>query len=129
MPIIKYNPFSPWISDRFFPTFEEEEDWPQIRVNEGLDVYETDSDIVVKAAVPGIPSDKVDVTFENGVLRIKAESQEKKEEKAKKKVVYRQQRASYFDYTTTLPRAVDAPTVLLLLKHQLPKKQSQKELR
>ena len=111
MAIIKFNPFSPWISDRFLSFFDEEDSWPQIRVTEGLDVYETDSDVVVKAAVPGIPADKVDVTFEDGVLRIKAKAEETKEEKEKKKVVYRQQRMSYFDYTTTLPRAVDGDKI------------------
>jgi len=111
MAIVKFNPFSPWISDRFLSFFDEEDNWPQIRVTEGLDVYETDSDVVVKAAVPGIPVDKVDVTFEDGVLRIKAKAEETKEEKEKKKVVYRQQRMSYFDYTTTLPRAVDGDKI------------------
>lgn len=111
MPIIKFNPFSPFISDRFFSTLDEDEGWPQLKVTEGLDVYETDSEIIVKAAVPGIPSDQVDVTFEDGVLRISAKSEETKEEKEKKKVVYRQQRASYFDYTTTLPRAVEGEKI------------------
>lgn len=108
MAIVRFNPFSPWFSDRFFSVFEDEDNWPEVRVTEGLDIYETDSDVVVKAAVPGIPADKVEVTFEDGVLRIKAKTEETKEEKEKKKVVYRQQRMSSFDYTTTLPRAVDA---------------------
>lgn len=107
MAIVKFNPFSPWISDRFFSFLDEDESWPQIRVTEGFYVYETDSDVVVKAAVPGIPAEKVDVTFEDGVLRIKAKAEETKEEKEKKEVVYRQQKVSFFDYTTTLPRAVD----------------------
>jgi HSP20 family protein len=107
MAIVKFNPFSPWISDRFFPMLEDEENWPAMKVTEGLDVYETDKDVVVKAAVPGIPADKVEVTFEDGVLRIKAEVEETDEDKKAKKVVYRQQKMSYFDYTTTLPRAVD----------------------
>ncbi len=111
MAIIKFSPFSPWFSDRFFAPFEDEDNWPQIRVTEGLDVYETDAEVVVKAPVPGIPADKVDVTFEDGVLRIKARSEETKEEKEKKKVVYRQQRVTYFDYTTTLPRAVDGNNI------------------
>lgn len=111
MAIVKINPFSPWLSDRFFPTFEEDESWPMVKVTDGLDVYETDTDVVVKAAVPGIPADKVDVTFEDGVLRIKASVEETEEEKKKKKVVYRQQKMSYFDYTTTLPRAVDGTKI------------------
>ena len=109
MQLIKYNPFSPWFSDRFLSVADEDEAeaWQQVCVTEGLDVYETDSDVVIKAAVPGIPADKVEVTFEDGVLRIKAKVEEAKEEKVKKKVVYRSQKVSYFDYTTTLPRAVN----------------------
>jgi HSP20 family protein len=103
MQIVRYNPF--------FPVYDEDDAWPQFKVNDNLDVYETDNEIVVKAAVPGIPSDKVDVTFEDGVLRITAKSEETEEEKEKKKVVYRQQRSSYFDYTTTLPRAVDGDKI------------------
>jgi HSP20 family protein len=80
-------------------------------VTDGLDVFETDTEIVVKAAVPGIPAEKVNVTFEDGVLRIKAEAEETEEEKKAKKVVYRQQKMSYFDYTTTLPRAVDGEKI------------------
>ena len=107
MAIVKLNPFSPWFNDRFFSVFDEDENWPVVKVTEGLDVYETGNEVIIKAAVPGIPADKVDVTFEDGVLRIQAEVEETEEEKKKKKVVYRQQKMSYFDYTTTLPRAVD----------------------
>lgn len=111
MAIVKLNPFSPWFNDRFFSVFDEEENWPVVKVTEGLDVYETGNEVVIKAAVPGIPADKVDVTFEDGVLRIRAEVEETEEEKKKKKVVYRQQKMSYFDYTTTLPRAVDGEKI------------------
>lgn len=108
MAIIRFDPFNfPRIVNRF-PTVWDENEWPEITMNEGLDVYETESEVIVRAAVPGVPADKVDVTFEDGVLRIKAHSEETKEEKEKKKVVYRQQKVSSFDYTTTLPRAVDA---------------------
>lgn len=111
MAIVKFNPFTPWLSDRFFPAFDEDDSWPMVKVTDGLDVYETDTEVIVKAAVPGIPADKVDVTFEDGVLRIKAEVKESEEEKKQRKVVYRQQKMSYFDYTTTLPRAVDGEKI------------------
>lgn len=111
MAIVKFNPFAPWMNDRFFSAFDEDDNWPIVRVTDGLDVYETDKEVIVKAAVPGTPADKVDVTFEDGVLRIKAEVEESEEEKKKKKVVYRQQKMSYFDYTTTLPRAVDGEKI------------------
>lgn len=112
MTIIRWRPFSfPQYFTQWPSLWEQEEDWPKITVTEGLDVYETDKEIIVKAAVPGVPIDKVNVTFEDGVLRIKARVEETKEEKEKKKVVYRQQKLSAFDYTTTLPRAVEADKI------------------
>lgn len=111
MAIVKFSPFTPWANDRFFSLLEDDDNWPTVKVTDGLDVYETDKEVIVKAAVPGIPADKVDVTFEDGVLRIKAQSEETDEEKKQKKVVYRQQRMSFFDYTTTLPRAVDGSNI------------------
>lgn len=111
MSLVKFNPFSPWVSDRFLSVMEDEDTWPQTRITDGMDVYETDTDVVVKAAVPGIPADKVNVTFEDGVLRISAKVEETNEEKENKKVVYRQQKMNSFDYTTTLPRAVDGNSI------------------
>lgn len=91
--------------------WEEEEEWPEITMTEGLDVYEEDDKVIVKAAVPGIPAENVEVTFEDGVLRIKARYEEKEEEKKKRRVVYRMDRVTSFDYTTTLPRPVDEKTL------------------
>ncbi len=103
------SPLARWF---FRPTlWEEEEEWPTMTMTEGLDVYEEDDKVIVKAAVPGVPADKVDVTFEDGVLRIKAKVEEKEEEKKKRKVVYRMDRVASFDYTTTLPRPVDEKSI------------------
>ena len=96
--------------------WDEEEDWPQVTMTEGLDVYEEGDKVVVKAAVPGIPADKVDVTFEDGVLRVKGKVEETEEEKKRKRVVYRRERVANFDYTTTLPRAVDPKSIEATVK-------------
>lgn len=90
---------------------DEDEQMPELTLTEGLDVYEDNENIVVKAAVPGIPEDRVEVTFENGVLSIKARSEESEEEREKRKVVYRMDRVSSFQYTTTLPRPVDEKNI------------------
>lgn len=109
MTIIKWaNQSSPWPRSFFRPLVDWNEEWPEIRVTDGLDVHETDDSVVVKAAVPGVPAEKVDITFEDGVLRIKARVEESEEEKKKKKVVYRQEKMAIFDYTATLPRAIDS---------------------
>jgi HSP20 family protein len=49
-----------------------------------LDVYETEDEVVVKANVAGINPTDVDITFEKGVLWIKAEKAEEKEDSNKK---------------------------------------------
>ncbi|MCX7881090.1 MAG: Hsp20/alpha crystallin family protein [Patescibacteria group bacterium] len=113
MPIIRFDPFfrPRWLRPFLSWDEEEEENWPELTMTEGLDVYEEEDRVIVKAAVPGIPSDKVEVTFEDGVLRIRAKVEEKEEEKKKRKVVYRMDRVASFDYTTTLPRPVDEKSI------------------
>jgi len=104
-----YSPLSRMMFRPMMPDWDEE--WPQMTMTEGLDVYEEEDKVVVKAAVPGIPAQKVNVDFEDGVLRITARSEESEEEKKKKKVIYRQDRVISFDYTATLPRAIDPSTM------------------
>lgn len=94
------------------PLFTEwDQDFPQLTSSSGLDVYEEENRVVVKAAVPGIPAEQVEVEYENGVLHIHARYEETKEQKEKKKVVYRQDRISSFDYSTTLPRTIDPKSI------------------
>lgn len=103
---------SPLARMMFRPLMTDIDDqWPMMTLTEGLDVYEEDDQVVVKAAVPGIPAENVDIEFEDGVLRIKAQYEESQEEKSKKKIVYRQDRVARFDYTTTLPRPINPKTM------------------
>jgi HSP20 family protein len=103
------DPFS-LMPRTFWPSFWADEDfWPEER--EGLTAYETDNEVIAKANVPGIPADKVDVSFEGGVLTIKAEHEETKEEKKKKKTVYRQARQARYYYTTSIPCPVKSDKI------------------
>lgn len=111
MAIIRLDPFSPFRSFFRPATWDDDEQWPEVSMTEGLDVYEEGDAIVTKAAVPGIPADKVDVTYEDGVLRIQAKYEETEEEKKKKKVVYRKEKVSSFNYTTVLPRPIDEKSI------------------
>jgi len=100
------RPANPFFS---LPAFWEDEDWPfNAAHQQGLEVFETDSEVVVKAAVPGIKPEDVEVTFEDGVLRINARTEEKEEEKNKKKVVYQSRRMTSFNYSTSLPRPINS---------------------
>ena len=99
------SPLTRWF---FRPSVWEEfeEEFPELTMTEGIDMYEEDGKVVVEAAVPGVDPEKVEVTFEDGVLRIRAK-EEKKEEDKKKREYYRMDRVVSFDYTVTIPRPID----------------------
>lgn len=84
---------------------EDDNDWGLMtNTPSGLSLSEDDKNVYVEAAVPGIDSKEIDITFERGVLRIVADV--KKEEKEGRKVIKKSQ--SYFSYEVLLPESVDA---------------------
>jgi HSP20 family protein len=105
MKLVRWNrPFS------YVPSMFEDDDffnWPSISGDTGLNIYETEEDVVVEAAVPGISEDKVDVSIEGNILTISADQEETEEEKSEKKVVYKSTRKTTFNYSTSLPRTVE----------------------
>lgn len=68
-----------------------------------LDVYETEDEVVVKANVAGVKEDDIDLTFEKGILWIKAESTE---EDTKDKKHYNKSSWSY-SYKVAVPGMLD----------------------
>jgi HSP20 family protein len=70
----------------------------------GLDLSEDKKNIYVKAALPGLKEDEIDVSLENGMLHIKGEKKE--EEKDKERKYYRQSQSSFW-YRVTLPPQAD----------------------
>ena len=102
MAIIRWDPWG--VTPRWFrhwPSLWDEEDW--VEEAQGLTVYETDNDVVIKANMAGVPPKEIDVSLEGNTLTIKGEHKESEEEKKKKKVVWRQSRQAKYLYTTTLP--------------------------
>ena len=100
MAIVRYQPFNmrwPSIWD-----LDEEELMPST-TGENLDVYETKDEVVVTANVAGIPDEKVDITFEKGVLWIRATSEEETKEGRK---YYRKASRSY-SYKVAVPGNID----------------------
>lgn len=76
-----------------------------------VDIYETDShDLVLKAELPGLTRDDVDVTVENGTLVLKGS---KKFEAEVKEEHFRRVERSYgtFHRSFTLPNTVEASRV------------------
>jgi HSP20 family protein len=73
-------------------------------------MYETDDDVVVKTAVPGVKSEDIDVSITGDVLIIKGET--KAEEKVEKANYVRQERRyGAFSRSLALPSTVVADKV------------------
>lgn len=108
MKLVKWNRFGPmWPSILDDDNWPFSADWSDLSNGRGLDIYETEKAVVVEAAVPGIPEEKVEVTIEGNVLSICAQHEESEDEKSKKKM-YKSTRQTSFNYSTSLPRMVDS---------------------
>ena len=84
-----------------------------LRLNDGnwsmpaVDLYQTDNEVVVKAAIPGVKTDDVQINVTGEVLTIKGEVKEKEEVK-EKAYHLREQRWGMFERTLALPTDVIA---------------------
>ena len=84
-----------------------------LRLNDGhlsmlaVDMYQTDNEIVVKAAIPGVKADEVQINVTGEVLTIKGETKEKDEVK-EKAYHLREQHWGMFERSIALPTDVIA---------------------
>jgi len=110
MSLIPWKPFSDL--DRFFG----DDDWlmpvfPRVELTKpAMDVKETDKKIIAEVEIPGFDPEKIDVSVEDGVLRVKGSMDEKKEEK--EKGYWRKEiRTGSFERMVRLPVAVKEDAV------------------
>lgn len=89
-----------WDEDRWLNLFND----TGSNLSSGLSVSEDDKHVYVEAAVPGVDPDKVEVTYDKGVLWIRGEQEQKNEDKNKK--FYRRASTS-FSYRMAVPGEVD----------------------
>jgi HSP20 family protein len=81
-----------------------------------LDVYETDEELVVKASLPGVKPEDVDVSITGDTLSIKGEFQA--EEETKKLSHYRQERRyGSFHRVLALPTEVESGKAEAVFEH------------
>ena len=100
----------PWWPERWSRTGETEVKPPIV------DVFEEKDDIVVKAELPGIEKDNIEVNLTDHTLTIKGEK--KKEEEVKEENYYRAERSyGSFLRTLDLPRDVRADQVKASFKN------------
>jgi HSP20 family protein len=95
-----------------------------------VEVAESDAEVTVKMAVPGVETDQISISVNDHVLNVRGES--KKETEEKKKSYYRQEiRYGSFARAVRLPAEVDAAKTAAdlkngMLKITLPKSKSPK---
>jgi len=70
-----------------------------------IDMYQTDNEVVVKASVPGVKADEVQINVTGDVLTIKGETKETSEVK-EKAYHMREQRWGAFERSVLLPTEV-----------------------
>jgi HSP20 family protein len=81
-----------------------------------VDIKETDSAFEIKADIPGVDPDAIEVHMENGVLTIKGEREsEKKEDKEGYKRIEREWGSFYRRFS--LPDSADAEKISAKSKH------------
>jgi HSP20 family protein len=96
-----------------------------------LDIYEQKDDLIVKAEIPGLTKDEIDITIEGNTLTIKGEK--KKEEEVKEEDYYRCERTyGAFFRSVELPMAVQTDKVNASFKNgvleiRLPKTEEAKK--
>lgn len=87
------------------PATFSEFDW-----NPSVDVAETDTDIVVKADVPGVSKDDIDITVDNNQLIISGEKRQEIEEK-EKDYYHMERRYGSFRRVFGLPSTADTDKI------------------
>jgi len=115
MSIVRWEPFSELMSlrDAMDRLFEESFVRPRGALSPmglselALDVYETENDVVINAAIPGIKPEDIDIAITGDTVSIKGEL--KQETKVEKANYYRQERRyGAFSRAVSLPVPISA---------------------
>jgi HSP20 family protein len=76
-----------------------------------VDMYETNDHLVVKASVPGVKPENLDITVQGETLTIKGEMKDEQEEKQQGRYHFRERRYGAFTRTLTLPFPIQSDKV------------------
>ncbi len=111
--------------DWFFPVF------PKSSFDPEMDLYEPEKDIVAELNLPSVDCDKIDVTVDDGVLRIWGEFENKQEESGRNYWSKEIKKGS-FQRAVRIPGDVDEEKVDAtyddgVLKITMPKKEQEKK--
>ena len=89
----------------FRPTYVRQRLWAT-NGHVGIDVYEHEENLVVRASVPGVKPEELDVTVTEGALTIKGESKFASEVK-EEEYLHREHRLGSFERTVALPKELE----------------------
>jgi HSP20 family protein len=107
--ITRYNPFDDlfneiskgfWVKPVAFPAGTE--------VNIKVDVKEDDKGYTVRADIPGVKKEDIQVDVEGNTISLRAEAKTEKEEKKGEKVIYSERSYGMASRSFTLPAEVDS---------------------
>ncbi len=143
MPLRKWDPFRDLMSiqDRVNQFFDDTltirregaEELCKGRWSPPVDIYETGTHVILKAEVPGISQDHIEIKIEDNMLILRGER--KFEKKSEDETYYRIERSyGTFMRSFTLPNSVDQDAVKAsceagILKIVMPKKEEKKQKR
>lgn len=98
-------PRSLWSMPSRLPSLlDEDDDWATFLPSSGLTVSEDEKNVFVEASMPGLSADKIEVTFEKGVLWVRGSVEESEEDKKKK---FYRKASSSFSYRIAVPGNID----------------------
>ena len=90
--------------NRWPSIWDEELDLLPANFGNNLEVYETEDEIVVRANVAGVSKDDLDVTFEKGILWIRAETNKEEDDQKRK---YHAKSSWNYSYKVGVPGEID----------------------
>ena len=97
-------PRSFWNMNSRLPSILDEDDWSSFLPSSGLTISEDENHVYVEAAVPGLDPDKVEITYEKGILWVRGSAENQEEDKNRK--FYRRASQS-FSYRVAVPGEID----------------------
>jgi len=118
--------YSPWMPRFRFPEFRDLREF-----SPSVDIFEEGNDVVVKAEIPGMSKDEIDVNITDDVITISGEK--KSEEKIEKKDFFRLERShGSFSRSLTLPVEIQTDNAKAafkdgILEVRIPKSEAAKQ--
>jgi HSP20 family protein len=82
-----------------------------------LDIYTTKDSLVIKAALPGVKPENVDITIEGNTLTISGKYEEERKEEAEGGYLYQELSKGSCSRTVTLPADLDADKATAQFEH------------